>query len=99
MTEKMDSTVGYFLAGLAIGSLVGIFFAPKPGEGSREYLSQKVRDGSKHARNKARELRDRAEHLVERGKEVVNQKKEQIAAELDEASKPDLPEKSKSKGA
>jgi hypothetical protein len=37
--------------------------------------------------------------LVERGKEVVNQKKEQIAAELDEASKPDLPEKSKSKGA
>jgi hypothetical protein len=30
---------------------------------------------------------------------VVNEKKEQIAAELDEAGKPDLPEKSKSKGA
>lgn len=99
MTEKINSTVGYFLAGLAVGSLIGIFFAPKSGEGSREYLSQKVKEGSKHVRNKTRELRERAEDLVERGKEVVNQKKEQIAAELDEASKRDLPDKSKAKGA
>jgi len=99
MTEKINSTVAYFVAGLAVGSLIGIFFAPKSGEGSREYLSQKVKEGSKHARNKARELKERAGDLVERGKEVVNQKKEQIAAELDEASKPDLPEKSKGKGA
>jgi gas vesicle protein len=99
MTEKINSTGGYFLAGLAIGSLIGIFFAPKSGEGRREYLWQKVKEGSKHTRNKAQELRERTEDLVERGKEVVNQKKEQIAAELDEASQPDLPEKSKGKGA
>lgn len=35
MTEKIDSTAGYFLAGLAVGSLIGIFFAPKSGEGTR----------------------------------------------------------------
>jgi gas vesicle protein len=99
MTEKINSTVGYFVAGLAIGSLIGIILAPKSGEGSREYLSQKLKEGRKHARKKARELRERAGDLVERGKEVVNRKKEQIAAELDEASKPDLPEKSKGKGA
>jgi gas vesicle protein len=99
MTEKIDSTAGYFLAGLAIGSLIAIIFAPKPGEGTREYLLQKIKRGSKHARKKAWELRERADDWVERGKEVVNQTKEQIAAELDEASKADLPEKSKAKNA
>jgi gas vesicle protein len=98
MPGKIDSTVGYFLAGLAIGSLIGIVFAPKSGEGTRDYLSKKVKEGSKHARKKARELRERAEDFVERGKEVVNQNREQIEAELDEASKPG-PEKSKAKGA
>jgi len=97
MTEKLHSTAGYFLAGLAIGSLVGIVFAPKSGEGTRELLSKKVKEGSKHARKKARELRERAEDLVDRGKELVNQKNEQIAAELDEATKADLPEKAKAR--
>ena len=97
MTEKNHSTAGYFLAGLAIGSLVGIVFAPKSGEGAREFVSKKVKEGSKHARKKARELRERAEDLVDRGKELVNQKDEQIAAELDEATKADLPEKAKAR--
>jgi gas vesicle protein len=99
MTEKIDSTaVGYFLAGLAIGSLIGIVFAPNSGEGTRDALSKKAKEGSRHARRKVQELRERTEDLVERGKELVNQKKEEIAAELDEVSKADLPEKAKAKG-
>jgi len=98
MTEKIHSTAGYFLAGLAIGSLVGIVFAPKSGRGTREFLSKKVKEGSKHARKKARELSERAEDLVERGKELVNQTKEQIATGLDEADKAYPLEKAKAKG-
>ncbi len=98
MTEKIHSTAGYFLAGLAIGSLVGIVFAPKSGEGTREYLSKQAKEGSTHARKKARELRDRADDLIDRGKELVNQTKEQIATRLDEADKANPPEKSKAKG-
>ena len=97
MTEKIHSTAGYFLAGLAIGSLVGIVLAPKSGEGTREFLSKKVKEGSKHARKKARELSERADDLVDRGKELVNQTKEQIATELDAADKPAPPDKSKAK--
>ena len=97
MTEKIHSTAGYFLAGLAIGSLVGIVFAPKSGEGTREFLSKKVKDGSKNAQKKARELRERADDLVDRGKELVNETKEQIAAELEEAASADLPEKVKAR--
>jgi gas vesicle protein len=99
MAEMIDSKVSYFLVGLGVGSLIGMLFAPKSGEGARDYLSQKLKEGSKHTRKKARELSERAEGLVERGKEMVNQQKEQIAAGLDEAGKADLPEKSKAKGA
>jgi gas vesicle protein len=97
MTEKIHTTAGYFLAGLAIGSLMGIVFAPKSGEGTREFLSKKIKEGNKHARKKARELRERADDLVDRGKELVNQTKEQIAIRLDDPDEASPPEKSKAK--
>lgn len=99
MTETIGSKVNCFLVGLGVGSLIGMLFAPKSGEGTHDHPSQKLQEGRKHARKKARELRERAEYLVKHGKEMVNQKKEQIAAELDEASKPFQQEKSKAKGA
>ena len=98
MTEKIDSNAGYFLVGLAVGSLISIFFAPKSGEGTRKYLSKKLNQGKKQARKTARELSERADDLFERGKEIVNETKEEIAAQLDEAGKPHTPEKSKTKG-
>jgi gas vesicle protein len=45
MTEKINSNATYFLAGLAIGSLISMFFAPKSGEGTRAYLSRKSKRG------------------------------------------------------
>ena len=88
MAEKIGPKVGYFLVGLGIGSLIGILLAPKSGEDTREYLSQKVRERSEYAQMKARELKERAEELVERGKELVAEKKEQIAAAVDVAARP-----------
>jgi gas vesicle protein len=98
MTEKIDSSAGYFLTGLAIGAAISMFFAPQSGEGTRAYLSKKAKEGSKQARKKARELRERAEDLVDSGKELVNDTKEQIAAKLEEAGEDYPPEKSKAKG-
>jgi gas vesicle protein len=83
MAEKIISTASYFLVGLGVGSLIGILSAPKSGEKTREYMSQKAKDGSEYAQKKARELKERAEDLVEHGKEVVIQKKEQIATTVD----------------
>jgi gas vesicle protein len=83
MAEKTNSKVSYFLVGLGIGSLLGILFAPKSGEETREYLSQKAKEGSEYAQKKARELMERAEDLVERGTEVLTEKKEQITAAVD----------------
>jgi gas vesicle protein len=99
MAEKIDSKVSYFLVGLGVGSLIGILFAPKSGEETREYLSQKVNEGSEYAQKKVRELRVHAEDLVERGKEVVSQEKEKIAAAVDVGRETYQQEKSKANGA
>jgi gas vesicle protein len=99
MAEKTDSKVSYFLVGLGIGWLISILLAPKSGEETREYLSQKAKEGSEYAQKKARELRERTEDLVERGKEVLTQKKEQIAAAVDVGREIYQREKSKEQGA
>jgi gas vesicle protein len=83
MTEKIISIPSYFLVGLGIGSLIGILSAPKSGEETREYMSQKAKDGSKYTQKKARELKERAKDLVEHGKKAVMQEKEQVATAID----------------
>ena len=99
MAEKIVSKASYFLVGLGIGSLIGILFAPKSGEETREYLSQKTREGNEFAQKKARELKERAEDLLEHGKEVVMRKKEQIATAVDVGREAYQRERSKAQGA
>src|SRR6202040_1266299 len=81
--SNAGSKVSFFLVGLGIGALVGILFAPKSGEETREYLSQKADEGRNYAQRKARELRERAEDLVERGKTVASRQKESLSAAVD----------------
>jgi gas vesicle protein len=99
MAEKIISKASYFLVGLGIGSLIGILSAPKSGEETREYMSQKAKDGSEYAQKKARELMVCAEDLVEHGKEVLMQKKEQIATAVDAGREAYQRGRSKAQGA
>src|SRR5713226_3611656 len=71
MGENGGSKVSYLIVGLGLGALVGILFAPKSGEETREFLAEKTGEGSKYAQRKARELKERAEDLVEKSKEVA----------------------------
>ena len=75
-----------------------MFFGRKTGEATRNIYRKNQNQGKKQALKAARELSERADDLLERGKEMVNETKEEIAAQLDEAGKPQTPEKSKAKG-
>ena len=83
MADNVGSKASFFLVGLGIGALVGILFAPKSGEETREYLSAKADEGREYAQRKARELRERAEDLVERGKSAATRQKETLSAAVD----------------
>jgi gas vesicle protein len=81
--SNVGSKVSYFLVGLGIGALIGILFAPKSGDETREYLSNRAEEGKEYARRKASELRERAEDIIERGKEVAARQRESISAAVE----------------
>lgn len=85
MADNIGSKVTYFLVGLGVGALVGILFAPKSGEETRDYLSKRADEGRDFAQRKARELRERADDLIERGKEAANRGKDSISAAVEGA--------------
>lgn len=83
MPDNVGSKASFFLVGLGIGALVGILFAPKSGEETREFLSQKADEGREYAQRKARELRERAEDILERSKDAATRQKESISAAVE----------------
>ena len=76
MADNVGSKVSYFLVGLGVGALLGVLFAPKSGEETRDYLSKRAEEGRDFAQKKAKELRDRAEDLIERGKDAAARKRD-----------------------
>ncbi|HET7108412.1 MAG TPA: YtxH domain-containing protein [Candidatus Acidoferrum sp.] len=83
MADNVGSKVSYFLVGLGVGALMGVLFAPKSGEDTREYLAKRADDGREFAQKKAKELRERADELIERGKDVASRKRESLSAAVD----------------
>jgi gas vesicle protein len=83
MAQNIIPKGNYFVVGLGIGSLIGVLFAPKSGEETREYIAKKTREGNELARKKGQELRDRAEETVERGKKIVAQTAGRVATAID----------------
>jgi gas vesicle protein len=95
MSDNVGSKVSFFLVGLGIGALIGILFAPKSGEETREYLSSKADEGRDFAQKKARELRERAEDLIERSKEIMARQKDSISSAVDAGKEAYRAEKAK----
>jgi gas vesicle protein len=83
MADNVGSKVSYFLVGLGVGALVGVLFAPKSGEDTRAYLSNKADEGKDYAQRKARELRERADELIERSKDVAVRKRDSLSAAVE----------------
>src|SRR5258708_413729 len=83
MADNAGSKVSFFLVGLGIGALVGILFAPKSGEETRDFLAAKADEGREYAQRKARELCERAEDILERSKTVAVRQKETISAAVE----------------
>ncbi len=62
------SGLGWFLAGLGIGALVGVLYAPKAGKETREDLVASALDARDRAAVLAQQAQDRAAELAASGK-------------------------------
>jgi len=85
--EGGASGLGWFLAGLGIGTLVGVLYAPKAGKETREDIV----NASIEAKDKAAEIieqgRVKANEYVEQGKQYMEQGKQKAAELVEEGKK------------
>jgi gas vesicle protein len=96
MADNSGAKISYFIAGVGMGALLGILFAPKSGEEMREYLLDRADESREYAQRKARELRERADDLLERSRGMVDRQKESMAAAVEAGKDAYQREKSKS---
>ncbi len=65
--------VAWFLAGLGVGALVGVLYAPKSGRETREDIVNSAREGADFVRVKSREAADYAGDVYEKGKQYAGE--------------------------
>ena len=72
-----------WIAGLGIGTAIGILMAPKRGEETRSMINDKAHEGREYLRDQANNLRSSAADLVDRGKQEIGRRKTGIAEAID----------------
>jgi len=83
MSDDSGNSFLWFLAGLGLGAVAGVLYAPRSGDETREALRSKAEEGRARIRHHAHEARSQASEWVDRGRDVLNQQKDQFRAAYD----------------
>jgi gas vesicle protein len=89
------SNLGFFLAGLGIGAILALLFAPQSGKETRDLIAQKANESRDYVSSRGREIREQAEELVEKGKDRFAREKERVSSAIDAGRQTYREEKSK----
>jgi gas vesicle protein len=95
--DNSGSHIGMFIAGLGIGAVVALLFAPRSGQETRDMIVQRAEEGRDYVKAKTDEVRRQAEDAVEKGKDLVTKQKELLSAALEAGKQAYQDEKSKAK--
>lgn len=83
MSDSNSNSFLWFLAGLGVGAVAGVLYAPRSGNETREALLSRADEGREYVRERARQARSQASDWVDRGRDVLNQQKDQFRAAYD----------------
>jgi|TARA_B110000263_G_scaffold151433_1_gene131465 gas vesicle protein len=64
-----------FFYGATLGFLAGVIFAPKPGDQTREILSENIKDWKAKANSLVDSAKERLDNAVQEGSEISKNKK------------------------
>ena len=67
--KRGGSAFSWFLAGLGLGSLIGVLYAPKPGQETRDDIVANALGGTEYVRQRSREAKRTAGDYVARGRD------------------------------
>ena len=78
-----DNKLSYFFLGLGLGVAVGVLFAPKSGEETRDFLRSKAEEGTDYMKRRAEDLRETAADAIDRSKDTLRRHKDNLSAAVD----------------
>jgi gas vesicle protein len=78
-----DKKFSFFFLGLGLGVAVGMLFAPKSGQETRELIRGKANEGKDYVRRRGEEIRDSASEYVERGRSAITRQRENLTAAVE----------------
>jgi len=78
MADNDGGGILWFLAGLGIGAALGILYAPKTGEETRQQILEAAEQGRDAVKERARQAREQAGTWADKGREYLNSQKEQV---------------------
>ena len=65
--DSKIQSIAWLLAGLGVGALVGILYAPKSGRETREDIAQGAREGTEYLRTRTKRAVEQVGTLVNKG--------------------------------
>jgi gas vesicle protein len=83
MADRDGNSILWFLAGLGVGAVVGVLYAPRSGSETRRVILDKAEEGREYMRDRAQDARSQASEWVDRGREILNQQREQFKSAYD----------------
>ena len=63
MSDRDSNSFLWFLAGLGIGAIAGVLYAPRSGDETRQALRSRAEEGREFVRDRARQAREQAADL------------------------------------
>jgi gas vesicle protein len=67
-----------FLLGLGVGVAVGMLFAPKSGEETRQLIKTKAGEGGDYIKQRGAEFKETASGWVDKGKEAMGRQRDNL---------------------
>ena len=83
MAHDEGSGFGWFLAGLGLGALLGVLYAPKSGEDTRRQIRDAAEESRDYVSSQARRAKEQANQWADKGREVIEKQKQQFSSAVD----------------
>ena len=68
-----------FLLGLGVGVAIGMLFAPKSGQETREVIKNKAGEGTDYLKQRGVEFKQSAAEWVDKGKDALGRQKDNLS--------------------
>jgi gas vesicle protein len=83
--NRIGDIVVSFLIGVAVGSVIGILYAPTSGEETRKLIKEKTTETLEEANKQIQKLNQEIKHLQEEGEKIIQDLKEKFSKKTQES--------------